>query len=57
MPSQHSTRMRMPSDWETARQRQQRQAVDELAAYLDKAALMRARIASARVLISEPVTP
>ncbi|MBX4884022.1 hypothetical protein NMA58_08315 [Rhizobium sp. YTUHZ045] len=57
MPSQHSTRMRMPADWETARQRQQRQAADELAAYLARAATMRARIATARILISEPVTP
>ncbi len=50
MPSQHSTRMRMPADWETARQRQQREAADELAAYLAKAALLRDRIASARVI-------
>ncbi|MBB3356189.1 hypothetical protein FHT70_006169 [Rhizobium sp. BK049] len=54
MPSQHSTRMRIPTDWETARQRQ---AADEMAAYLAKAATMRARIATARILISEPVTP
>ncbi|EJB02905.1 hypothetical protein Rleg9DRAFT_1719 [Rhizobium leguminosarum bv. trifolii WSM597] len=57
MPSQHSSRMRLPADWETARQRQQRQAADELAAYLARAALLRARIATARILISEPVTP
>ncbi len=50
MPSQHSSRMRLPADWESARQRQQRQAADELAAYLARAAELRARLASARVL-------
>lgn len=50
MPSQHSSRMRMPSDWETARQRQQREAAEEIAAYLAQADALRARLASARVL-------
>lgn len=57
MPSQHSSRMRFPADWETDRQRQQRQAADELATYPVRATTMRARIASARVLISDPAMP
>lgn len=50
MPSQHSARMRMPSDGESARQRQQHEAADELAAYLVKADALRARLATTRIL-------
>ncbi|UDF29368.1 UNVERIFIED_ORG: hypothetical protein LHK14_17920 [Roseateles sp. XES5] len=50
MPSQHSSRARMPLDWESARQRHQREAAEELAAYLNKADALRARLASARVI-------
>lgn len=50
MPSQHSSRVRMPSEWESARQRHQREAAEELAAYLIKADALRARLAASRVL-------
>jgi hypothetical protein len=42
--------MRMPSDWETARQRHQEQAAEELAAYLAKADALRVRLACSRVI-------
>lgn len=50
MPSQHSTSMRMPSDWESARQRHQREGIEELAAFLIKADALRARLAGSRIL-------
>ncbi len=50
MPSQHSCSMRLPCDWESARQRHQREASEELARYLVEADALRDRIAKARVI-------
>ncbi len=50
MPSQHSCSMRLPCDWESARQRHQREGIEELTAFLIKADALRARLANARIL-------
>ncbi|MCV9960752.1 hypothetical protein OIU34_02470 [Pararhizobium sp. BT-229] len=50
MPSQHSSRMRMPCEWESARQRHQREAAEELAAYLVEADALRARLSHSRII-------
>ncbi|HLP66752.1 MAG TPA: hypothetical protein VK181_04460 [Rhizobium sp.] len=52
MPSQHSQTARLHPGYETDIQRQRREASEELSAFLAKAAALRARIASSRILIA-----
>lgn len=50
MPSQHSACARLHPGYETATQRQRREGDDELTAYLTKAAALRKRLATARIV-------